>query len=433
MVSSRRPDRSTKRTARIMVGLIGLFVVGLLAVWWRLASDVPVVTIPNPVMPNPNAFDFYVAAGNAVNTMQIDDINASKPRVQMTLKQKAAAVQRNAAAIQSLHQGFAYEYCNPPVRSFYLPLPYFTASRKIARVLAAQSRVRAEQGDWAGAADSALDAIRLGEDIPRGGSMMADLVGIACQSIGQRPLWKTVEHLNATQGRAAARRLEAIVERHFPYAETIQEEKWFGQAGFQEMFRTVNVRNALAKAKDVTGSDAPASESYSTALYLLYGKKRILQNYTETMDATAAQARQPYAARLPLPPVPADPINKNLFPVFENARFIDLQAETQNGLLLVTLALQAYRLEHGHYPASLAELAPSYLKRLPDDPFALRGTFQYRREGQKMVLYSIGPDGKDDHGTPTDNPKNASAASPYARYRVEKESQGDIVGGINIQ
>ena len=42
-----------------------LLVAGSLFVWWRIANDNSVINIPNPVIPHPNAFDFYVAAGRA--------------------------------------------------------------------------------------------------------------------------------------------------------------------------------------------------------------------------------------------------------------------------------------------------------------------------------------------------------------------------------
>ncbi|MCW3054955.1 MAG: hypothetical protein JWN14_4125 [Chthonomonadales bacterium] len=100
-------------------------------------------------------------------------------------------------------------------------------------------------------------------------------------------------------------------------------------------------------------------------------------------------------------------------------------------MLLIALELHAYRLEHGRYPASLAELVPTYLSKIPEDPFALKGSFVYRLQGEKYLLYSIGPDGTDNDGIPIDDPKRATSANPKFRYRVEKESLGDIVAGVN--
>jgi hypothetical protein len=423
---------SGRRTMRIMAGITGLFVVGLLALWWRLAGDEPVVAVPYPVMPNLNAFDFYTAAGRGlINTKVLDDALAPNPTVPLTLAQKEAAVQQNAGVLQSLHAGFAYEYRNPPARSFSALFPYFANFRRIARLLAVQSQVRGERGDWGGASESALDAIRLGEDVPHGGVVIAQLVGNGCEAIGQKAMWKTVAHLNAAQSRAAAQRLQTIMDRHFPYADTMQEEKWMGQAGLKEMLRGVTMRNVLSNANGLTGSDMPAAQRYSMAFYMLYGKKRILQNYTEHMDAVTAQARQPFAAKLPPLPIPSDPINQIIAPVFDQARFTEVKAETQNALLLVALSLHAYRLEHGRYPASLAELTPDYLNKVPDDRFALQKPLSYRIDGETYLLYSIGPDGTDDTGSPVDDPAHASLGNPNGRYRVQKESIGDIVAGVN--
>ncbi len=99
-----------------MVVLIGL--------WWTAAMKTPFVVIPKPVLPNPNAFDFYVAAGNAVtNAKQIGEAVSTKPTVVYTMAQKEALVQQNVGAINTLHQGFAYPYLNPPARSIQTFFP----------------------------------------------------------------------------------------------------------------------------------------------------------------------------------------------------------------------------------------------------------------------------------------------------------------------
>jgi hypothetical protein len=47
-------------------------------------------------------------------------------------------------------------------------------------------------------------------------------------------------------------------------------------------------------------------------------------------------------------------------------KFINQQSKTRQ--LLVDLAARAYQLENGHRPASVADLAPDYLKAVPKDP-----------------------------------------------------------------
>lgn len=233
------------------IGLTGLMLAAVVGGWWYNAMRVPAVSIPEPKMPVPNAFDFYLAAGKAlVNDKQIADAVGVQPKAVYSHAQKEALVQANLGVIKILHQGFAYPYQNPPVRSFDTLFPYFAQFRAVARLCSLQSQVRAE-----------------------------------------------------------------------------------------------------------------------------------------------------------------------------------------NGLLLVTLALHVFRLEHGYYPASLAELTPGCLKTLPEDPFGKQGTFPYHVQRQHYLLYSVGPDGKDDGGKVIDDPKHAEnpdSTSPNARYFVNQNSVGDVVAGKNL-
>ena len=427
-------SNSTRRTAVSSLVIIGLMFVGLIGFWWTTAMKTPVVAIPNPVMPHPNAFDFYVAAGNAVvGETQIGDAVGIKQTVVYSMTQKEALVQQNVGAIATLHQGFAYPYVNPPARSISFFFPYYAKFRGMARLLSLQGQTRAGRGDWSGAAESYLDAIRMGEDIPHRSVLIGELVGIACQAIGRRPLWSAVDHLTAAQSRAAGTRLASIMDRHFLYADTLQEEKWFGQSALLEMFTNTKQHNIAVTVGDPgTEQGNGAAQSLSSFLYLAYSKSRIMGNYTTYMDKSSELARQSYGLHLPAPSMPTDPINRSLLPVFAETQLKDVESETQNGLLLIVLALHTFRLEHGRYPASLQKLSPAYLKKLPEDPFAVQGTFKYKLQGKSYLLYSVGPDGNDDGGTPIDDVAQANNSNKNARYFVKQSSIGDVVAGKNM-
>ena len=67
-------------------------------------------------------------------------------------------------------------------------------------------------------------------------------------------------------------------------------------------------------------------------------------------------------------------------------------------LATAAVALEQFRVEHGsRYPASLSELVPNYLAAPPADPFDGQ-PLRYRKHGPGYLLYSIGPDLKDDGG-----------------------------------
>lgn len=67
------------------------------------------------------------------------------------------------------------------------------------------------------------------------------------------------------------------------------------------------------------------------------------------------------------------------------------------------LAALAYKDRYGAYPASLGELRAKMGWKLRDDPFSGRD-FIYKRQGKGFLLYSIGPNLKDDGGI--EPPKN---------------------------
>ena len=80
--------------------------------------------------------------------------------------------------------------------------------------------------------------------------------------------------------------------------------------------------------------------------------------------------------------------------------------EMQRDLNEVAFALAAYRIEHGAYPARLDDLKPVYLKEVPKDIFAGDADLHYALQNGGYLLYSVGPNGKDDGGRGRDDAKN---------------------------
>ena len=77
---------------------------------------------------------------------------------------------------------------------------------------------------------------------------------------------------------------------------------------------------------------------------------------------------------------------------------------------------------------------PQYLQAVPTDPFALSGPLRYKLAGAKPLLYSVGPDGKDDGGKAIFDRTIPAPTTPEAadrRHAVQENSVGDIVAGVN--
>lgn len=65
--------------------------------------------------------------------------------------------------------------------------------------------------------------------------------------------------------------------------------------------------------------------------------------------------------------------------------------------LLAAFALNAYRQEHGSYPKKLEALVPKYLTKVPLDLYSDK-SIKYQPTAQGFMLYSVGPNGKDEKG-----------------------------------
>jgi hypothetical protein len=99
---------------------------------------------------------------------------------------------------------------------------------------------------------------------------------------------------------------------------------------------------------------------------------------------------------------------------------------TQNSLLAAALAIRAYRAERGRLPLSLEAIERAVGHRFMDY-FAASGKLRYRRFTDNYVLYSIGPDGRDDKGRAVYLP----GLYGNSDRSVQPNSLGDIVAGVN--
>lgn len=461
--------RFTRLEKVFMVSVVLFFVVMIaVLVWFQVTNTNPQVIIPTSVMPSPNAFDYYVKAcdslksitltapgdtlpghGDSLSFDQLEyllskgktlgkgpGIVASLHENGVTPEPSLAEIQMliraNAPAFSMLRQGFQYEYReSPPLRSFTQLFPHYSRFRGMARALEVVGYVKSSAGDWNGAKDANLDSVQMGVEVPHGGPMIGMLVGIAVQAIGRSDLWSTLDHLNGPQAKAGAQRMERILDRQQPFADTLQEDEWGAQASLLEIFHKPGWRKELARlVTDPSNNPLPITRT------IFISKRRVMDNITRYMNVQIANARLPYAAPKATPPEPRDPISRTFIPLFIKASIKEAMNRTQNALLTVSFALRAYYADHGQYPATLQELTPGYLHAIPADPFALSGTVCYKRTGMRYVLYSVGPDGKDDGGKSCNTGRRLLKTRKHQQNSSAQgatpQSKGDVVAGMDL-
>jgi len=427
---------------------------------WRIVGEIDPAApvIPTAAMPSPNAREYYLKAYDAfvplmisrssgrigISLSEIDDwdnrntpvvvkntVTFTEPNgqtVTLTSSEVMALARKNAPIFATLRKGFQYEFREIPCYSVGTSLPdlkrywqYLLRYRQVACSLQFDALARRLNGDWNGAVNDGLDGIRFGRDIPRGGITFGMFVGLGAQSICRSEIWQSIDHLNAGQARAATKRMEEVSAMHIPCTEALQEEQLAMQASLMEVFHKPNWRGELGRM-DYTG------DRFKQALHQLARKRQIMQSYTRYMDAAIAYAKLPYPAPKHVTAFPAHLLPRTFAVSLQELVFDDTLNETQNNLLTISFALRAYKVEHGQYPKALTELAPSYLHAIPADPFAANGTLLYKLNGNSYILYSVGPDGKDDGGK-----ASADGVANIKGYIINPGSTGDIVAGVNIR
>jgi hypothetical protein len=105
--------------------------------------------------------------------------------------------------------------------------------------------------------------------------------------------------------------------------------------------------------------------------------------------------------------------------------YIENRYKVYRDFNLISLATAGYRHDNGRYPKKLSELCPDYIDPLPLDPFS-DVDYCYKIEDNGYLLYSIGPNSKDDGG------KNFNQDTAYenldeSKISVEEKSTDDIV------
>ena len=278
--------------------------------------------------------------------------------------------------------------------------------------------------DWSAVSNDFHQTIQLAEHLTRGGVLIHALVGLSVRGIvlgtarelALRPQTPSVLH------RAIIKQLQDLEIQHEPFDETMRQEFRFSYAYLFHLLREPIPDEEL---RTFTWTDEDENQLCN---YLLRHRlvRRLLGSTTENMTkhAEAVYSHLLSIAATPQKDLEHDPalalfIGRSATPLIclgddplGSVLLLDgLQIMVENfrrqvdHLCLlrgtqVFLAVCAYRQEHGgQLPKKLEELVPAYLPQLPSDPFAKDSqTFRYRIEKERWLIWSLGPNQKDDGG-----------------------------------
>lgn len=393
--------------------ILVVLLVGALG-WWQYISYVPPIPSPQVTLPAPNGRDDYLAAIQLLPTdsdTQIRDLygtsNRMEGRFAIPTPRLQKIVQNAQPAMKRLRVGLEYRFGQPPITSFQQPYPELAEYRQLARLLAAESELALREGRTDAALRSGLEAVKMGDQLQHGGSLVHGLVGIAVNMIGLRSVENAVDFADASSSARAAQELRNLDLSAPTVADALGNERAIGRSSFGEIFRQTDARITIQSIPQANGGTPNPSQLGLGLQLFLTPRRKILDNYTRYMDAMIKRTRQPYYAQGPPPTLPLDALSASLVPVYEDARFAWAKQQALRRVILTRLAVQAYTQRKGAPPANLEALVPTYFPELPPDPFA-SAPLLYRVVNGKGEVYSRGADGDDDGGRDLGNSAKAN-------------------------
>ncbi|BCM93247.1 hypothetical protein IAD21_05136 [Abditibacteriota bacterium] len=366
----------------------------------------------------PSGYDLLVQAGQKILSGPNGGASNTDPNIppEENLRRERLAVARNAPALALVRLALQKPVEIPEVKGPILDIHLNAKARELARQFSQESDVRFADGDYKGAMDSRLDTLELGTVVGHG-MLISMLVGVAIESIGNKGTDKIGAHLTAAQCREVIARLSKIEERRTSLAETLRHEQKYTLNATLETFKP----GAIDEMKPADDGTFPTAQDI--AEFKALTPEQLTKSNARLFDAVVEAAQLPYPKSIGVAlPQDLDPFTKLSFDVLQNGRYRFSYDRTvsQTRLLSAALELRALKLETGNYPERFTA---------PVDPFAGDAKpLVYRKADGDYLLYSLGPDGKDDGGAEIQTLETREETGiKTVSDRLQPNSTGDIV------
>lgn len=286
-------------------------------------------------------------------------------------------------------------------------LPGVQVCREVAGALTARAMLAAGSGKLDDAWRDLVTCHRLGRLVARGATVIEGLVGVAIAHQANDATLAYLEAAKLPSKKAAARlgELRALPPLA-PFADKLDVTGRLACLdGLQHLRRGGAVGESAGRALtaeertsvDWTAAMRAVNARYDRAAAAMRLKDRAAREreLSRTEAAVFDQPEQRGNAHT------GEQLGAELVGLF-TPRLRRLQAaqdRAEQGArnLHVAFALAAYRADHGSYPAALGDLARDYLPEVPGDVFSGRALV-YKPDPKGYLLYSVGPNGKDEGG-----------------------------------
>jgi hypothetical protein len=292
--------------------------------------------------------------------------------------------------------------------------------------------LRTQQGDVNGAALSCWAILNTARSIGDEPTMLPLLIRLACRGIGQRQLERVLAQGQLPPDLLAG--LQTVLEEEEAYPSLLvamRGERAQADRLASELQSGSVKLSQLGPSGTQAGNPSGAVDLERVFSPLFYGPMaRTHGALLRYLTDVVAIAKQPVEdQRRLLQPLKSgrsqQPVLVSLLiPAVDKTAEAYLRCQADIRCAQVMLATERYRLRHHRWPAGLDDLvAEKLLKHVPIDPYD-GAPLRFLRVEDGVIVYSIGPDGKDDGGKINrQNPNLAGSDVGYQLWDVAKRRQ----------
>ena len=308
-------------------------------------------------------------------------------------------------------------------------LPNVQKCREVGSALTCRAMLRVGDGKYVEAWQDLLACHRLARHVGRGGTIIESLVGFALEQIAARADVVFLERAKFTSAQILACLKDV---RDLPPVPAVADKVDLVErfACLDGMMLVIRQGRKALEGFSGGGPAPPPSDSVTDKLFqpsinwdpAFRNANRWFDRYAAAMRVPDRATRQQQLADLTSElkqvrsnihdpatikkavmgseergEIAGDIVITLMLPALEKVQNAADRCEQNQRNLQLAFALAAFRADQGRYSAKLDELAPKYIEKIPDDLFAEKPLI-YRLEGAGYLLYSVGPDGKDDGG-----------------------------------
>lgn len=297
---------------------------------------------------------------------------------------------------------FEHDYAHP---SISMLLPELNGCRTGAELLALAAKREALSGNAAQAIDDLNAIFRLARAAGSSPIIVCNLVQIGIDAVGVKTLEAVLPHLSRADQLPRLQIGDVDAARREARRSLIGEEA-FGLSIFSDLASGRLTLTSLLGAARPHGPNPDTADipplPILMRIFLMPSDVRAYQRYLERCQE---QVQEPFtpttieeASDGGMKAARHGVLTSIIVPALDRYLQQVVIDEALRATALTGIAVDRYRLDHGGaFPAKLDALVPQYLDDVPLDPFDGR-PLRYMVHNDEALVYSIGPDLKDDGG-----------------------------------